>query len=132
MIRLVPTTLREANAFVKAHHRRVGAKSTPFRFPLSRKTAFCSFAPPFALANASLVCEGIFRPVGLGERERGPRASPAKRVAWGEEEGMERAESSPAGRGRSKAEFLLTRTGKRCPAVDLCPPQMKLRYEKLL
>ena len=25
----------------------------------------------------------------------GPRASPAKRVAWGEEEGMERAESSP-------------------------------------
>ena len=23
-------------------------------------------------------------------------------------------------------------TGKRCPAVDLCPPQMKLRYEKLL
>ena len=25
-----------------------------------------------------------------------------------------------------------TRTGKRCPAVDLCPPQMKLRYEKQL
>ena len=23
-------------------------------------------------------------------------------------------------------------TGKRCPAVDLCPPQMKLRYEKVL
>lgn len=23
-------------------------------------------------------------------------------------------------------------TGNRCPAVDLCPPQMKLRYEKLL
>ena len=23
-------------------------------------------------------------------------------------------------------------TGKRCPAVDLCPPQMKLRYEKQL
>ena len=23
-------------------------------------------------------------------------------------------------------------TGKRCPAEDLCPPQMKLRYEKVL
>ena len=22
--------------------------------------------------------------------------------------------------------------GQRCPAVDLCPPQMKLRYEKIL
>ena len=66
MLVLVPVSLRDANAFVAAHHRRVGAKSAPFRFPQMRKTPFCSFAPPFPAANTSLVCGWIFPPLGNG------------------------------------------------------------------
>ncbi len=42
----------------------------------------------------------------------GPRRSPAKRVRWGEEEGMERAESSPSGGDGAERNFFRRRAGK--------------------
>ena len=129
MIRLVPTTLREANAFVKAHHRH-HKPVTGHKFsigcevegrlvgvviagrPVSRYLDVCSML--YAAAARAAKAMGYQRIITY-TLDNEPGTS-LRAAGW-----------TCMGRAGGKRW-----TGKRCPAVDLCPPQMKLRYEKQL
>ena len=80
----------------------VGAKSTPFRFPLARKAPLRSFAPPLPTANAPLVCCGdparAQRGGSRGERRSSEMSEPC-RLQQGEGYGA----CDDAGQGRCRA-----------------------------
>ena len=146
MIRLVPTTLREANAFVKAHHRH-HKPVTGHKFSIGCEVegrlvgVVIAGRPVSRYLDDGLTLE-VNRLCTTGEKNAcsmlyAAAARAAK--AMGYQKIITYTLDTEPGTSLRAAGWMCMgraggkrRTGKRCPAVDLCPPQMKLRYEKLL
>ena len=146
MIRLVPTTLREANAFVKAHHRH-HKPVTGHKFsigcaaegrlvgvviagrPVSRylDDGLTLEVNRLCTTGEKNVCSMLYAAAARAAKAMGYR----KIITYtlDDEPGTSLRAAGWTCMGRAGGKRW---TGKRCPAVDLCPPQMKLRYEKLL
>ena len=146
MIRLVPTTLREANAFVKAHHRH-HKPVTGHKFSIGCEVegrlvgVVIAGRPVSRYLDDGLTLE-VNRLCTTGEKNacsmlyaaaaRAAKAMGYQRIityTLDNEPGTSLRAAGWTCMGRAGGKRW---TGKRCPAVDLCPPQMKLRYEKLL
>ena len=146
MIRLVPTTLREANAFVKAHHRH-HKPVTGHKFSIGCEVegrlvgVVIAGRPVSRYLDDGLTLE-VNRLCTTGEKNAcsmlcAAAARAAKAMGYQKiitytldtEPGTSLRAAGWTCMGRAGGKRW---TGKRCPAVDLCPPQMKLRYEKLL
>ena len=146
MIRLVPTTLREANAFVKAHHRH-HKPVTGHKFSIGCEVegrlvgVVIAGRPVSRYLDDGLTLE-VNRLCTTGEKNAcrllcAATARAAKTMGYQKiitytldtEPGTSLRAAGWTCMGRAGGKRW---TGKRCPAVDLCPPQMKLRYEKLL
>ena len=146
MIRLVPTTLREANAFVKAHHRH-HKPVTGHKFSIGCEVegrlvgVVIAGRPVSRYLGDGLTLE-VNRLCTTGEKNAcsmlyAAAARAAKAMGYQKiitytldtEPGTSLRAAGWTCMGRAGGKRW---TGKRCPAVDLCPPQMKLRYEKLL
>ncbi len=146
MIRLVPTTLREANAFVKAHHRH-HKPVTGHKFSIGCEVegrlvgVVIAGRPVSRYLDDGLTLE-VNRLCTTGEKNAcsmlcAATARAAKAMGYQKiitytldtEPGTSLRAAGWTCMGRAGGKRW---TGKRCPAVDLCPPQMKLRYEKLL
>ncbi len=146
MPRLVPVSLREANAFVKAHHRHhkpvVGHKFSIGCEVDGRLAGVVIAGRPVSRHLDNGLTLEVTRLCTTGERNAcsmlySAAARAAKAMGYRkivtytldtEDGGSIRAAGwtcvGPAGGIRW--------TGQRRPAADLYPPQMKLRYEKLL
>ena len=146
MIRLVPTTLREANAFVKAHHRH-HKPVTGHKFSIGCEAegrlvgVVIAGHPVSRYLDDGLTLE-VNRLCTTGEKNAcsmlyAAAARAAKAMGYRKiitytldnEPGTSLRAAGWTCMGRAGGKRW---TGKRCPAVDLCPPQMKLRYEKQL
>lgn len=146
MIRLVPTTLREANAFVNAHHRH-HKPTTGHKFSIGCKVegrlvgVVIVGRPVSRYLDDGLTLE-VNRLCTTGEKNvysmlyaaaaRAAKAMGYQRIityTLDNEPGTSLRAAGWTCMGRAGGKRW---TGKRCPAVDLCPPQMKLRYEKQL
>ena len=146
MIRLVPTTLREANAFVKAHHRH-HKPVTGHKFSIACEVegrlvgVVIAGRPVSRYLDDGLTLE-VNRLCTTGEKNAcsmlyAAAARAAKAMGYRKiitytldnEPGTSLRAAGWTCMGRAGGKRW---TGKRCPAVDLCPPQMKLRYEKQL
>ena len=146
MIRLVPTTLREANAFVKAHHRH-HKPVTGHKFSIGCEAegrlvgVVIAGRPVSRYLDDGLTLE-VNRLCTTGEKNacsmlyaaaaRAAKAMGYQRIityTLDTEPGTSLRAAGWTCMGRAGGKRW---TGKRCPAVDLCPPQMKLRYEKQL
>ncbi len=146
MIRLVPTTLREANAFVKAHHRH-HKPVTGHKFSIGCEVegrlvgVVIAGRPVSRYLDDGLTLE-VNRLCTTGEKNAcsmlyAAAARAAKAMGYRKiitytldnEPGTSPRAAGWTCMGQAGGKRW---TGKRCPAVDLCPPQMKLRYEKLL
>ena len=146
MIRLVPTTLREANAFVKAHHRH-HKPVTGHKFSIGCEVegrlvgVVIAGRPVSRYLDDGLTLE-VNRLCTTGEKNvcsmlYAAAARAAK--AMGYRKIITYTLDSEPGTSLRAAGWICAGqaggkrwTGKRCPAVDPCPPQMKLRYEKQL
>ena len=146
MIRLVPTTLREANAFVKAHHRH-HKPVTGHKFSIGCEVegrlvgVVIAGRPVSRYLDDGLTLE-VNRLCTTGEKNAcsmlyAAAARAAK--AMGYKKIITYTLDSEPGVSLRAAGWECTGiaggkrwTGSRRPAVDLCPPQMKLRYEKQL
>ena len=146
MIRLVPTTLREANAFVKAHHRH-HKPVTGHKFSIGCEVegrlvgVVIAGRPVSRYLDDGLTLE-VNRLCTTGEKNvcsmlyaaaaRAAKAMGYRKIityTLDNEPGTSLRAAGWTCMGRAGGKRW---TGKRCPAVDLCPPQMKLRYEKQL
>ena len=146
MIRLVPTTLREANAFVKAHHRH-HKPVTGHKFSIGCEAegrlvgVVIAGRPVSRYLDDGLTLE-VNRLCTTGEKNvcsmlyaaaaRAAKAMGYRKIityTLDDEPGTSLRAAGWTCMGRAGGKRW---TGKRCPAVDLCPPQMKLRYEKQL
>lgn len=146
MIRLVPTTLREANAFVKAHHRH-HKPVTGHKFSIGCEAegrlvgVVIAGRPVSRYLDDGLTLE-VNRLCTTGEKNAcsmlyAAAARAAKAMGYQKiitytldtEPGTSLRAAGWTCMGRAGGKRW---TGKRSPAVDLCPPQMKLRYEKQL
>ena len=146
MIRLVPTTLREANAFVNAHHRH-HKPTTGHKFSIGceaegRLVGVVIVGRPVSRYLDDGLTLEVNRLCTTGEKNvcsmlyaaaaRAAKAMGYQRIityTLDNEPGTSLRAAGWTCMGRAGGKRW---TGKRCPAVDLCPPQMKLRYEKLL
>lgn len=146
MIRLVPTTLREANAFVNAHHRH-HKPTTGHKFSIGceaegRLVGVVIVGRPVSRYLDDGLTLEINRLCTTGEKNvcsmlyaaaaRAAKAMGYQRIityTLDNEPGTSLRAAGWTCMGRAGGKRW---TGKRCPAVDLCPPQMKLRYEKQL
>ena len=146
MIRLVPTTLREANAFVKAHHRH-HKPVTGHKFSIGcevegRLVGVVIVGRPVSRYLDDGLTLEVNRLCTTGEKNAcsmlyAAAARAAKAMGYRKiitytldnEPGTSLRAAGWTCMGQAGGKRW---TGKRCPAVDLCPPQMKLRYEKLL
>ena len=146
MIRLVPTTLREANAFVKAHHRH-HKPVTGHKFSIGCEVegrlvgVVIAGRPVSRYLDDGLTLE-VNRLCTTGEKNAcsmlyAAAARAAKAMGYRKiitytldnEPGTSLRAAGWTCMGRAGGKRW---NGNRCPDVDLCPPQMKLRYEKLL
>ena len=146
MIRLVPTTLREANAFVKAHHRH-HKPVTGHKFSIGCEAegrlvgVVIAGRPVSRYLDDGLTLE-VNRLCTTGEKNvcsmlyaaaaRAAKAMGYRKIityTLDDEPGTSLRAAGWTCMGRAGGKRW---TGNRCPDVDLCPPQMKLRYEKLL
>ena len=146
MLSLVPVSLKDANAFVAEHHRHhKPARGHKFSIGCAAEGRLVGVViagrPVSRYLDNGLTLE-VTRLCTTGEKNvcsmlYGAAARAAKAMGYRKiitytldtEDGTSiRAAgwtcAGPAGGKRW--------TGKRCPAADLYPPQMKLRYEKLL
>ena len=146
MIRLVPTTLREANAFVNAHHRH-HKPTTGHKFSIGceaegRLVGVVIVGRPVSRYLDDGLTLEVNRLCTTGEKNvcsmlyaaaaRAAKAMGYQRIityTLDNEPGTSLRAAGWTCMGRAGGKRW---TGKRCPAVDLCPPQMKLRYEKQL
>ena len=145
-MRLVPTSLREANAFVNAHHRH-HKSVTGHKFSIGceaegRLVGVAIVGRPVSrYLDGGLTLE-VNRLCTTGEKNvcsmlYAAAARAAKAMGYRKiitytldtEPGTSLRAAGWTCKGRAGGKRW---TGKRCPAVDLCPPQMKLRYEKQL
>jgi hypothetical protein len=145
-LRLVPISLREANAYVDAHHRHhksvVGHK---FSIGCEKDGQLAGVAivgrPVSRYLDDGTTLE-VTRLCSSGEKNvcsflYGAAARAAKALGYRKiitytldtEPGISLRAAGWTCAGKAGG---IRWTGKRRPAVDLCPPQMKLRYEKTL
>lgn len=146
MLTLTPISLREANAFVEHHHRHhKGVTGHKFSIGCSRNGQLVGVAimgrPVSRYLDDGLTLE-VNRLCTIGERNTcsmlyGAAARAAKAMGYRKiitytldtEPGTSLRAAGWTCVGTAGGERW---TGKRRPAADLYPPQMKLRYEKLL
>ena len=146
MLEIVPMTLREANAFVEQNHRHHGkVVGHKFSIGLSDGEKIVGVAivgrPVSRYLDNGLTLE-VTRLCTTGEKNAcsmlySAAARAAKAIGYRKiitytldtEAGASIRAAGWTCMGQAGGKRW---TGKRCPAVDLCPPQMKLRYEKLL
>ena len=145
-LRLVPISLREANAYVDAYHRHhksvVGHK---FSIGCEKDGQLAGVAivgrPVSRYLDDGTTLE-VTRLCSSGEKNvcsflYGAAARAAKALGYRKiitytldtEPGISLRAAGWTCAGKAGG---IRWTGKRRPAVDLCPPQMKLRYEKTL
>ncbi len=146
MLRLTPVSLKEANAFVDAHHRHhkpavrhkfsIGCEADGklagvviVGRPVSRylDDGFTLEVTRLCTTGERNVCSMLYAAAARAAKAMGYR----KIITY--------TLDSENGSSVRAAGWICTGlaggkrwTGKRCPAVDLYPAQMKLRYEKIL
>ena len=146
VLEIVPMTLREANAFVEQKHRHHGkVVGHKFSIGASNGKEIVGVAivgrPVSRYLDNGLTLE-VTRLCTTGEKNAcsmlySAAARAAKAIGYRKiitytldtEAGASIRAAGWTCMGQAGGKRW---TGKRCPAVDLCPPQMKLRYEKLL
>ena len=146
MIRLVPTTLREANAFVKAHHRH-HKPVTGHKFSIGceqdgRLVGVAIVGRPVSRYLDDGLTLEVNRLCSTGKKNvcsmlYAAAARAAKAIGYRKiitytldsEPGTSLRAAGWTCMGRAGGKRW---TGKRKPKFDLYPPQMKLRYEKIL
>ena len=146
MLTLIPISLKEANAFVAAHHRHhkpvTGHKFSIGCAAEGRLVGVAIVGRPVSRYLDNGLTLEVTRLCTTGEKNAcsmlysaAARAAKAigyrKIITYTWTRRPEPVSGRRAGRVWGQAGGKRW-TGKRCPAVDLCPPQMKLRYEKLL
>ena len=146
MLSLVPVSLKDANAFVKTHHRH-HKPTTGHKFSIGCECdgqlvgVVIAGRPVSRYLDDGRTLE-VNRLCTTGERNAcsilyAAAARAAKAMGYRKiitytldtEPGTSLRAAGWVCMGRAGGKRW---TGKRCPAVDLCPPQMKLRYEKRL
>ena len=146
MIRLVPTTLREANAFVKAHHRH-HKPVTGHKFSIGceqdgRLVGVAIVGRPVSRYLDDGLTLEVNRLCSTGKKNvcsmlYAAAARAAKAIGY-RKVITYTLDSEPGTSLRAAGWTCMGRaggkrwTGKRKPEFDLYPPQMKLRYEKIL
>ncbi len=146
MLSLVPVSLKIANAFVAVHHRH-HKPTTGHKFSIGCECdgqlvgVVIAGRPVSRYLDDGRTLE-VNRLCTTGEQNAcsmlyGAAARAAKAMGY-HKIITYTLDSEPGASLRAAGWMCMGRaggkrwTGKRCPAVDLCPPQMKLRYEKLL
>ena len=146
MLTLVPMTLREANAFVAAHHRHhkpvVGQKFSLDCEQDGRLVGVVIAGRPVSRYLDDGKTLEVTRLCSTGEKNvcsflYGAAARAAKALGYAKiitytldtEPGISLRAAGWTCAGRAGG---IRWTGKRRPPADLSPPQMKLRYEKTL
>lgn len=146
MPRLVPVSLREANAFVKAHHRHhkpvVGHKFSIGCEVDGRLAGVVIAGRPVSRHLDDGLTLEVTRLCTTGERNacsmlysaaaRAAKAMGYRKIVTYTLDTEDGASIRAAGWTCVGPAGGIRWTGQRRPAVDLYPPQMKLRYEKLL
>ena len=145
-MRLIPVSLKEANAFVAEHHRHhkpvVGHKFSIGCMQAGRLVGVAIVGRPVSRYLDDGLTLEVNRLCTTGEKNvcsmlYGAAARAAKAIGYRKvitytldtEPGTSLRAAGWTCMGLAGGKRW---TGKRCPAVDLCPPQMKLRYEKVL
>ena len=146
MLSLVPVSLKTANAFVAVHHRH-HKPTTGHKFSIGCECdgqlvgVVIAGRPVSRYLDDGRTLE-VNRLCTTGEKNAcsmlyGAAARAAKAMGY-HKIITYTLDSEPGASLRAAGWMCMGRaggkrwTGKRCPAVDLCPPQMKLRYEKQL
>ena len=146
MLSLVPVSLKTANAFVAVHHRH-HKPTTGHKFSIGCECdgqlvgVVIAGRPVSRYLDDGRTLE-VNRLCTTGEKNAcsmlyGAAARAAKAMGY-HKIITYTLDSEPGASLRAAGWTCMGRaggkrwTGKRCPAVDLCPPQMKLRYEKQL
>ncbi len=146
MPRLVPVSLREANAFVEAHHRHhkpvVGHKFSIGCEVDGRLAGVVIAGRPVSRHLDNGLTLEVTRLCTTGERNacsmlysaaaRAAKAMGYRKIVTYTLDTEDGASIRAAGWTCAGPAGGLRWTGQRRPAADLYPPQMKLRYEKLL
>ena len=146
MLSLVPVSLKDANAFVAEHHRHhKPTRGHKFSFGCECDGQLVGVViagrPVSRYLDDGRTLE-VNRLCTTGEKNAcsmlyGAAARAAKAMGY-HKIITYTLDSEPGASLRAAGWTCMGRaggkrwTGKRCPAVDLCPPQMKLRYEKQL
>ena len=146
MLSLVPVSLKDANAFVaKRHRHHKPTRGHKFSIGCAAEGRLVGVAivgrPVSRYLDDGLTLE-VNRLCTTGEQNAcsmlyGAAARAAKAMGY-HKIITYTLDSEPGASLRAAGWTCMGRaggkrwTGKRCPAVDLCPPQMKLRYEKIL
>ena len=145
-LRLVPMSLREANVYVDAHHRHhksvVGHKFSIGCEKDGQLAGVVIVGRPVSRYLDNGTTLEVTRLCSNGEKNvcsflYGAAARAAKALGYRKiitytldtEPGISLRAAGWTCAGKAGG---IRWTGKRRPAVDLCPPQMKLRYEKAL
>ena len=146
MLSLVPVSLKDANAFVAEHHRHhKPTRGHKFSFGCECDGQLVGVViagrPVSRYLDDGRTLE-VNRLCTTGEKNAcsmlyGAAARAAKAMGY-HKIITYTLDSEPGASLRAAGWTCMGRaggkrwTGKRCPAVDRCPPQMKLRYEKQL
>ncbi len=146
MLRRVPVSLREANAFVAAHHRHhkpvVGHKFSIGCEVDGRLAGVVIAGRPVSRHLDDGLTLEVTRLCTTGERNacsmlysaaaRAAKAMGYRKIVTYTLDAEDGTSVRAAGWTCAGPAGGLRWTGQRRPAADLYPPQMKLRYEKLL
>ena len=145
MLRLVPVSLRDANAFVAAPHRHhkpvVGHKFSIGCETKGRLAGVVIAGRPVSRHLDDGYTLEVTRLCTTGERNacsmlysaaRAAKAMGYRKIITYTLDTEDGASIRAAGWMCAGPAGGIRWTGQRRPAADLCPPQMKLRYEKLL
>ena len=146
MLSLVPVSLKDANAFVAAHHRHhkptrghkfsIGCAAEGrlvgvaiMGRPVSRylDNGLTLEVTRLCTTDEKNACSMLYAAAARAAKAMGYRKIITYTLDSEPGISLRAAGWMCAGRAGGKRW-----TGNRCPDVDLCPPQMKLRYEKLL
>ena len=146
MLTLIPISLKEANAFVAAHHRH-HKPTRGHKFSIGcemdgRLVGVAIMGRPVSRYLDNGWTLEVNRLCTTGERNacsmlysaaaRAAKAMGYRKIITYTLDTEDGASIRAAGWTCAGPAGGIRWTGQRRPAVDLCPPQMKLRYEKLL
>lgn len=146
MLRLVPVSLRDANAFVAAHHRHhkpvaghkfsIGceAEGRLAGVVIAGRPVSCHLDDGHTLEVTRLCTTGEQNACSMlySAAARAAKAMGYRKIITYTLDTEDGASIRAAGWTCAGPAGGIRWTGQRRPAADLCPPQKKLRYEKLL